>query len=507
MEPESPRRKLTLSTTDKYVGGVAGGLGRYFGVDPMLFRVAFGVSVVFGGIGIVAYLAFAAFLAADNGEPAWIESKGRAATIVIIVGLAVAGLTTLSPPSFFLGPGPVRDRDRHAAGRRRVPLASASRSATTRRSWWPSGVLALIGLVAALGAATGVGFIAALGGGVAVAVDLDRRRPRADHRRAARRAAMAHPSGPGARGPARRRLRRRPRSRGWRGRAHVPAGRGRPTCAPSTASASGAWKWTCGTSSPRRAAPRSTCGWASAKRGCSCPPGCARRSRATSAWARPTSPERFQEARTSPSASAAEQLVDQRRRRRRPPADRAGTATPAHEAGRVDRTLIVAGLATIALGTLLLLDRLGVDRPALRVHGAGGPGRDRRSSCSPRACRERVRSPGRRRTAAPCRPRPARTGTSAASAPGSPPARDRPAADPDRVHRRGRGRRRGDPALRHRLAADPGRGAGAALRRAPAHAPDTWLVAAGMGCLTAAGLLLLRAWDCGSSTTASSGRS
>jgi hypothetical protein len=27
--------------------------------------------------------------------------------------------------------------------------------------------------------------------------------------------------------------------------------------------------------------------------------------------------------------------------------------------GRVDRTLVVAGLATIALGTLLLLDRLG----------------------------------------------------------------------------------------------------------------------------------------------------
>ena len=84
MEPEAPR-KLTLSTTDKYVGGVAGGLGRYFGVDAMLFRVAFGVSVVFGGIGIVAYLAFAAFLAADDGKPAWIESKGRAASTVIIV--------------------------------------------------------------------------------------------------------------------------------------------------------------------------------------------------------------------------------------------------------------------------------------------------------------------------------------------------------------------------------------------------------------------------------------
>ena len=46
MEPVAPERKLTLSTTDKYVGGVAGGLGRYFGVDAMLFRVAFGVSVV-----------------------------------------------------------------------------------------------------------------------------------------------------------------------------------------------------------------------------------------------------------------------------------------------------------------------------------------------------------------------------------------------------------------------------------------------------------------------------
>ena len=32
--------------------GVAGGLGRQFGVDPMLFRVAFMVSVVFGGIGL-----------------------------------------------------------------------------------------------------------------------------------------------------------------------------------------------------------------------------------------------------------------------------------------------------------------------------------------------------------------------------------------------------------------------------------------------------------------------
>ena len=80
MEPEAPR-KLTLSTSDKYVWGVAGGLGRYFGVDAMLFRVAFGVSVVFGGIGIVAYLAFAAFLAGGRRQAGVdrVQAAGRLA--------------------------------------------------------------------------------------------------------------------------------------------------------------------------------------------------------------------------------------------------------------------------------------------------------------------------------------------------------------------------------------------------------------------------------------------
>ena len=38
MQPDETPRKLTRSTTDKYVSGVSGGLGRYFGVDPTLFR-------------------------------------------------------------------------------------------------------------------------------------------------------------------------------------------------------------------------------------------------------------------------------------------------------------------------------------------------------------------------------------------------------------------------------------------------------------------------------------
>ena len=44
--PSSPGvRRLTRSSSDKLIGGVAGGLGRYFGVDPILFRIAFVVRV------------------------------------------------------------------------------------------------------------------------------------------------------------------------------------------------------------------------------------------------------------------------------------------------------------------------------------------------------------------------------------------------------------------------------------------------------------------------------
>lgn len=169
MEPDASPRKLTLSTTDKHVWGVAGGLGHYFGIDPMLFRVAFGVSVVFGGIGIVAYLAFAAFLAADDGKPAWIEDKPRAASLAIIIALAVAGITTLSPPGFILGPGlfgiAVVTLLGVAAYR---AIGQQIRDDPARLA--AKAVLAGIALVVAVVAGVGVGFVVAIGGGVAVAI-------------------------------------------------------------------------------------------------------------------------------------------------------------------------------------------------------------------------------------------------------------------------------------------------------------------------------------------------
>jgi len=49
-------RRLRLSATERRVGGVAGGLGEYFDLDPVLFRAAFVVLAFIGGLGILLYL-------------------------------------------------------------------------------------------------------------------------------------------------------------------------------------------------------------------------------------------------------------------------------------------------------------------------------------------------------------------------------------------------------------------------------------------------------------------
>ena len=65
--PTLPRR-LTRSRSDKYVGGVAGGLGAHFDVDPVLVRVGFLISTLFSGAGLIAYVVLLAVLPYDD-EP------------------------------------------------------------------------------------------------------------------------------------------------------------------------------------------------------------------------------------------------------------------------------------------------------------------------------------------------------------------------------------------------------------------------------------------------------
>ena len=65
----SPRTsRLTRSSSDKFIGGVAGGLGDYFGVDPVLFRVGFVAATLLSGVGALAYLALVLFVKPDDAE-------------------------------------------------------------------------------------------------------------------------------------------------------------------------------------------------------------------------------------------------------------------------------------------------------------------------------------------------------------------------------------------------------------------------------------------------------
>lgn len=55
--PVPPTRSPVLrrSSTDKVVAGVAGGLGRYLGIDPIILRIAF-VVLTLSGAGILVYI-------------------------------------------------------------------------------------------------------------------------------------------------------------------------------------------------------------------------------------------------------------------------------------------------------------------------------------------------------------------------------------------------------------------------------------------------------------------
>ena len=84
--------------------------------------------------------------------------------------LAVVAVTMLSPSAFLFGPGLFGVAACTRARARRSTARSAAQRGTTRRRRSPAPRSALIAAAAVLGAATGVGLIAAIGGGTAVAV-------------------------------------------------------------------------------------------------------------------------------------------------------------------------------------------------------------------------------------------------------------------------------------------------------------------------------------------------
>ena len=98
-QPFTPRgdrwsRRPRRSRADSKVAGVAGGLGRYLGVDPILFRVGFVALTILGGAGVLAYCVLWLLLPADGDDVSAGESligRGRSSmSPALAVGLAIA---------------------------------------------------------------------------------------------------------------------------------------------------------------------------------------------------------------------------------------------------------------------------------------------------------------------------------------------------------------------------------------------------------------------------------
>ena len=50
-------KKFYLSTTDKKIGGVCGGIAEYFNVDSTFVRLLFVLGGLLGGVTVIAYVA------------------------------------------------------------------------------------------------------------------------------------------------------------------------------------------------------------------------------------------------------------------------------------------------------------------------------------------------------------------------------------------------------------------------------------------------------------------
>jgi phage shock protein PspC (stress-responsive transcriptional regulator) len=71
-------KRLRLSARERMIGGVCGGLGEFLVLDPVLFRAAFLVLAVVGGLGILLYAVLWLLIPAPAPGGAAPASRSRA---------------------------------------------------------------------------------------------------------------------------------------------------------------------------------------------------------------------------------------------------------------------------------------------------------------------------------------------------------------------------------------------------------------------------------------------
>ena len=103
MNSQSPPKKLSRSRSDRYVGGVAAGIGEHFNVDPIFVRIAFLASLALGGLGLLAYVVLLAVMPVE-GDPAEplppIESNRRNMMIGLAIAVGIVGIAVADSGDF-----------------------------------------------------------------------------------------------------------------------------------------------------------------------------------------------------------------------------------------------------------------------------------------------------------------------------------------------------------------------------------------------------------------------
>jgi phage shock protein PspC (stress-responsive transcriptional regulator) len=193
-EPADSERNLVRPTEGRVLAGVAAGLARYFGISPVVYRVAFAALVLLGGSGLILYAAAWLIIPDERRGESVVEeavhNHRERPWLVIGVGLVGLGLVLgiaggqlwTNPsrawlPALAVGLTIVWWQRKDRAGRRRV---ASPDSATTleqeppRRRRWPvfSTVLGtvvagagVLGILQATGTAD-INWTVALAGGV-----------------------------------------------------------------------------------------------------------------------------------------------------------------------------------------------------------------------------------------------------------------------------------------------------------------------------------------------------
>jgi phage shock protein PspC (stress-responsive transcriptional regulator) len=89
-------RRLRRRTSDRVIGGVAGGLGDYLNVDPLLIRIGFVGLMIFGGAGLVLYVIAWLLIPHEGSDESTVERlirrigmRSRNLVLVALGGLAI----------------------------------------------------------------------------------------------------------------------------------------------------------------------------------------------------------------------------------------------------------------------------------------------------------------------------------------------------------------------------------------------------------------------------------